>query len=107
MAGKQDLSQHSGTAESEAVEMPRPTVAPVVLSLGLVLAACGVATSYALMLVGGLLVVFGMGLWIEQLLPGRGHEMEPLVEPARRAQPVMVKPGMVESLVPGRPGYRF
>ena len=53
--------------------MPRPTVAPLVLAVGIVLLAMGVATSLAFVLVGGIVFVVGLGMWIDQLLPGRGH----------------------------------
>src|SRR5207237_7598476 len=54
----------------------------------------------------GLLVV-ALGLWVGQLLPGRGHAHEPLVEPALRPRPVQGVPGTVEQLHPGMPGYRM
>ena len=54
-----------------------------------------------------MLFVFGLGGWIGQLLPGRGHLHEPLVEPALRPRPVAEKPGTVDQLRPGMPGYRF
>ena len=35
------------------------------------------------LVVGAVVLVAGLGIWIVQLLPGRGHVHEPLVEPAR------------------------
>ena len=67
--------------------MPRPTVAPLVLALGMALLAAGVASARRFLVVGAVVVVAGLGLWIVQLLPGRGHVHEPLVEPARRPSP--------------------
>jgi len=90
-----------------AVEMPRPTVAPLVLALGLALLAAGVLLGLAFFVVGAVVVVAGLGMWIAQLLPGRGHVHEPLTEPARRAQPVTGAPGGVEHLREGLPGYRL
>lgn len=51
-------------AGSDWVEMPRPTVAPLVLSLGITLAAVGVATNLAFLAVGLVLFVVALGMWI-------------------------------------------
>jgi hypothetical protein len=93
--------------ERHAVEMPRPNVWPMVLGLGIFLMAAGVALHLAFLAAG--LVIFLAGLigWIGQLLPGRGHHHEAMVEPARRAKPVEAVTGKVEQLHPGHPGYRF
>jgi len=94
-------------AGPNAVEVPRPTVAPLVLALGLTLLAAGVALGLTFLAAGGVLVVAGLGTWIAHLLPGRGHVHEPLVEPARRARSVTGAPGGVAQLQPGMPGYRL
>ena len=91
----------------ESVEMPRATAWPIVLALGITLLGAGLATSLALSLVGAVLFVFGLGGWIGDLLPGRGHVREPLVEPALRSRSVVEKPGTVDHLRPGMAGYRF
>ncbi|MCE9607286.1 MAG: hypothetical protein K8U03_20565 [Planctomycetia bacterium] len=93
--------------ESAGVDMPAPTAAPLVLSLGIVLMAAGVATNMAFLLTGGVLFVVGLGRWISQLLPHRGHCREALVEPALRPRPVVVEPGAVERMRRGMPGYRL
>jgi hypothetical protein len=87
--------------------MPRATAHPLVLALGIALLGAGVATSPALSVVGAVVFVFGLGGWIAQLLPGRGHQHEPFVEPALRARPVAARPGTVNQLRPGMAGYRF
>ena len=92
---------------SASVVLPRPTVAPVVLALGLALMAAGVALSLAFVLVGLALLVGGLGLWIGQLVPGRGHVHEPLAEPARRPAAVQVRTGAVGHMEAGMPGYRL
>jgi mono/diheme cytochrome c family protein len=89
------------------VEMPRATVWPIVLGLGILLAALGVATNLFFCGVGGLLLVVGLVGWISQLLPGRGHEHEPLAAPDERVTIVVPRPGTVEQLKPGVTGYRF
>lgn len=89
-----------------SVEMPKVTIWPMVLSLGLTLIATGVALgTIAFPAIGGLLFVMGLWGWMADLLPGRGHEMEPLTHPL--PQPVASRPGTVEPLRPGAAGYRF
>src|SRR5437868_4501223 len=90
----------------ETVEMPRPTVAPMVLSLGLVLLAAGVPLGLPFLVVGALVLITGLGIWVGELLPGRGHCREPLVAPAQRPSPVTAELEQVEQLRPGLPGYR-
>ena len=90
-------------AEPESLEMPRATPWPIVLALGLALLGAGLATSLVLALVGALLFVFGLGGWIGQLLPGRGHVREPLVEPALRSGRCSKGPVRWISFVPAWP----
>jgi hypothetical protein len=87
--------------------MPRPTAAPLVLALGLALLAAGVPFGVGFLVTGAFVVIAGLSLWIGQLLPGVGHVHESLVEPARRPEPVTGRPGRVERLGPGVPGYRL
>ena len=53
--------QPEAPAAPDAVEMPRPTVAPLVLALGLALLAAGVALGLAFLVVGAVVVVVGLG----------------------------------------------
>jgi hypothetical protein len=89
------------------VEMPAAMAWPLVLGVGVVLLAAGVATSLAFSLVGAVLFAVGLGRWIGQLLPGRGHVHEPRVEPALRPRPVTGAVGAVERMTADRPGYRL
>jgi hypothetical protein len=101
-------SEPHKTPSQDSVEMPEPTVWPMVLATGIALMAMGVATNLTLTAVGLVVFVFGLGGWIANALPGRGHTHESLVEPAQRAQPVQqAAPGTVEQLQPGKVGYRF
>src|SRR5947209_20588832 len=90
----------------ESVEMPRPTAAPLVLSLGVALLAVGLVAGTAFLIVGATVLATGLGIWVAELLPGRGHCHEPLVEPARRARPITGVAGTVRHLETGMPGYR-
>lgn len=101
------MSNPEGPTESDFVSMPRPTVAPMVLSLGLALLAAGTMTSGLIVVVGGLILVVGLARWIGELLPGRGHIHEPFVDPSLRPRPVVAEPGIVSALEVGMPGYRM
>jgi hypothetical protein len=97
----------SDSPPGNAVEMPRATSAPLVLALGVTLMLAGWATNIAFLVVGVVIFVAGLALWVAELLPGRGHEHEPLVEPERRAQRVSGETGRVDHLRQGMPGYRL
>ncbi len=87
--------------------MPRPTAWPIVIALAITLVALGAATSIAFCCVGAALLVLSLVGWISQLLPGRGHEHEPLAPASERAKPVVPRTGAVEQLKPGVTGHRF
>jgi hypothetical protein len=100
------VSQPDAPDRQNAVEMPRPTAAPLVLSLGVVLLAAGAALGLTFIVVGALVMATGLGMWVTALLPGRGHFHEPRVEPARRPTPITGEREKVEQMRPGMPGYR-
>jgi cytochrome c oxidase cbb3-type subunit 3/ubiquinol-cytochrome c reductase cytochrome c subunit len=87
------------------VEMPRPTLWPLVLSLGLALAGLGAALdTLAFLALGGVLFLAGLWGWMGELLPGRGTEIEPM-RPS--AATVVTRSEGVEQFEPGMRGYRF
>jgi hypothetical protein len=87
------------------MELPAATVWPLVLALGITLLALGLVTNPAFCAVGGVIFLAGLGGWIGQLLPGRGHVHEPIDE--HRPSSVVGTVGTVEHLRPGAPGFRF
>jgi hypothetical protein len=99
--------QPGAPAAQESVEMPRPTAAPVVLSLGMLLLAAGAIMGLALLIAGAALLAIGVGIWVAQLLPGRGHLHERLAEPHQRAGSVAARVGAVERMGTGMPGSRL
>jgi hypothetical protein len=98
---------NSDERNSEPIEMPRPTAAPLILAAGIVLMAAGVALGLAMSIVGAVVFAVGLGAWITHLLPGRGHFHEERVEPQQRPQAIAPAPGTVEQLQAGMPGYRM
>lgn len=107
------VSEHQSKPELEnadgpgSVDMPRPTIAPLVLAMGLTLLAAGVPLGPVFVLVGAAVVITGAGMWVVQLLPGRGHIREPLVAPEDRPRPVTEAAVGVQHLWEGMPGYRL
>jgi hypothetical protein len=101
------ISEPELSSGPDELKMPRATIAPLTLSLGLAMLAVGVITSPAFLIVGAGIIVAGLGLWIANLLPGRGHVHEPLVPLAQRPLTVSGRPSTVEHLRSGMPGYRL
>jgi hypothetical protein len=99
----QPVTNQSHPAEN-SVEMPRPTVAPLVVGLGTALLLAGIAIGPTFSIVGALIFICGVGVWVGSLLPGRGHVSETVTA---QAQPIAARPGAVERLELGKPGYRM
>jgi len=95
-----------GLAQPSTVEMPRPTIAPLALALGLILTAAGISLGLPFAVVGSIILFVGLSLWVGELLPGRGHCEEPRASLTRRAKPVTAELRAVEHIRPGMPGYR-
>ncbi len=95
------------TEGPEAVEMPRPTAAPLVLAVGIALLAAGLPLGSGFLVVGGVAIVAGLSFWLAQFRRGRGHVHELVVAPAPGVAPLTVAPGGVEHLRQGMPGYRL
>ena len=79
-----------------SVEMPKPTTAPLVLSAGVALMALGLIAGTSFLVIGGIVLVVGLGIWVSQLLPGEGHMHEALAGP---------EPAFCEVVVDPRQGY--
>jgi hypothetical protein len=99
-------TQPGAAADQNSVEMPRPTASPLILCAGLTLLAAGAMLGLAFIVVGALVLVTGLGLWLAQLSPGRGHLREARAEAALRPISVTSQREGVEQLRPGMPGYR-
>src|SRR5215471_16236017 len=92
---------------SEPIEMPRPTAAPLILAAGTVMMAAGLALGLSMSIVGAVVFAVGLGNWIAHLLPGRGHFHEERAEPDHRPQAITPALGTVTQLQAGMPGYRM
>jgi hypothetical protein len=68
--------EHSAT---EMIHLPAPTAWPLILAVGLVLAAAGLVTNMGITLLGGLFTIYGCVGWFRQVLPLEQHEEIPIV----------------------------
>jgi len=71
---------HSEPAQtdSNSVVLPRPTVWPFVMALGIVLAVAGLVTDIAVSLLGLVLLLASSVGWFLQLFPHEAHEVFPI-----------------------------
>lgn len=99
-------SENPAPAEAPAsIEMPRPTIWPLVLAMGVTLLLAGLVTNLALSALGIVLGIAAGVYWILQTIPAVGESHEEMTHP--RASPVVSQPGTVELMRPGVPGYRM
>jgi hypothetical protein len=68
------MHNENSELETGAVHLPRPTVWPTVLALGISLVVAGMVTSPAVGLLGGLLTVISSVGWFRQVLPHEVHD---------------------------------
>src|SRR5580700_8965418 len=62
------------------IEMPAPTVWPLVLAFGLTLISAGMVTAASVSILGAILTIAGTVGWFRQVLPVESHEVTPVVE---------------------------
>jgi hypothetical protein len=103
---QQATSAGEPLAAAESVEMPKPTAAPLVLATGVALLAAGIVLGTAMTVVGIVLLFIGLGIWVANLLPGKGHFHEARAELNERPRPIPGATGLVERMAEGKPGYR-
>lgn len=72
------MSEHQEHSETGIIQLPAPTAWPLILAVGLTLAAAGLVTNFGITLLGGLLVISGCVGWFRQVLPHEQHEAVPV-----------------------------
>jgi hypothetical protein len=98
----------------DQVRLPRPTAWPPVLAFGVMMLGAGLLLSYlysaisgffnyTFTVLGATLTVFGIGGWVRNLRPGRGHVLVPLEPPEDRAPLIRPSPREVEEQAPEKP----
>jgi hypothetical protein len=101
-----NTSQERGSRESDTVELPAPTVWPMVTALGVTLMGGGLVTHAVVSAAGVLLALIGAVGWWREVLPRGRVEHVPLRPPAERARPVVPSPAAVAHLRVGEAGHR-
>jgi hypothetical protein len=86
------------------VELPRSTVAPLVVMLGISLIAAGTMLGLSMIIVGAILFVVALVMWIADLFPGRGHSPIPVAEAP--VPTIHAVSGSVERMAGSPPGTR-
>jgi hypothetical protein len=101
MAGEENRKQNPGL-----IEMPAPTVWPMITALGITLLCAGLVTHAAVSVVGLILALRGAVGWFREVLPSERHELARVRPPAEWAQSVKVSPRTTTHLRPGEAGHR-
>jgi hypothetical protein len=99
-----DTVQGQESRESNTIEMPAPTVWPMVAALGVTLMGGGLVTHVLVSAVGLLLSLISAVCWWKDVLPQTRVERVPL--PAEGVKPVLPSAATVGQLRPGEGGHR-
>lgn len=70
--------EHKNEAGQNAVHMPEPTAAPMVLALGITLMITGMVTNVSVSVLGVILSIAASYKWFRAVLPEEAHEMVPV-----------------------------
>jgi hypothetical protein len=100
------MNEEKKEETSEMIEMPAPTVWPMITAFGLALLFASLVTSPAVSVVGFILAARGAVGWFREVLPVEKHELIPALPIEQRAQPVKVSPRSVTLLRAGEAGHR-
>ena len=95
---KTDLPSH--------IDLPAPTMWPMVTAFGIGLMATGLVTNLAVSATGFVVALTGAIGWWRDVLPSEKHEHVPVAAQAERAAPVQLAPASVEYLKFGEHGHR-
>jgi hypothetical protein len=101
-----NTSPEEGSREPDTIEMPAPTVWPMVTALGVTLMCGGLVTHAIVSAIGLLLSLTGAVGWWREVLPQERVEEVPLQPPAERARLAVPSRAAVEHLKVGEAGHR-
>jgi hypothetical protein len=93
-------------AHDNAVELPIPTMWPILTAFGLTLVFFGLVTDYWVSAAGGLLSLIGAIGWFTDVFPHSKHEAVPYAPEAERVKPICRERRTVSHLHPGEDGHR-
>src|SRR6185369_2422993 len=100
------MSETNHNSSEEQIELPAPTVWPMVAALGITLLCAGLVTHVAVSVVGLILALRGAVGWFREDLPVERHELVRARPPSERAPSVKVSPRTATHLRAGEAGHR-
>jgi len=102
------MAEHEQKADiPDTIELPAPTLWPMVAAFGLTLGFAGLVTSIFVTLLGIVAFVIGGIGWWHDIFPLEKHEAVRVVPPEQRAAPVVAAPHRVAHLVAGVGRHRL
>jgi hypothetical protein len=99
-------SEHGDKENSDIIELPAPSVWPLVAAFGITLLCAGLVTHIAVSVIGLILGLRGAVGWFRDNLPVEQVEMVPIRPEAERAEPIKVSPRTAVHLRPGEDEHR-
>lgn len=100
-------TENNEPATVERLEMPAPTLWPIVFAASITMLGMGLLLHWAFALIGFIIFVISLVYWIALLIPGDGVHMEEMAPLDQRPVPVRKLAGEVMHLKPGMPGHRM
>ncbi len=97
---------HSHHDPENSVELPTPTMWPILTAFAITLIFAGVVTDYYVSLIGFVITVIGGIGWFCDVFPHPKHEAVPFVPVEKRVKDVCRKGRTVSHLHPGEDGHR-
>jgi hypothetical protein len=101
-ADNQNRDGHTGHAHAGTVQLPAPTIWPIVFAFGLALIFTGMVTHWVMSMLGALLAVGGIVGWFLEVLPQEHHVYVPVF--AEAAAPVSTQAAYTQ--MPAEPRHR-
>lgn len=97
----------SNERHEEGIELPAPTLFPMLAAFGVTLGFAGLVTHPFVSIAGVILFFVGGYGWWRDVLPHQKEELVPLVPVEQRAKPVEASAQTVETLELGEEGHRM
>ncbi len=97
----------SNDQQEEGIELPAPTLFPMLAAFGLTLGFAGLVTHPFVTITGVVCFFIGGFGWWREVLPHQHEEVVPFVAPEFRAKPIEPAPETAETLEFGEDGHRM
>ena len=98
------MSNHE---HEDGIELPAPTLFPLIAAFGMTLGFAGLVTHPFVSITGAICFAVGGVGWWREVLPRQNEEVAPLVPEAERAKPIEPTGKTVETLQLGEEGHRM